>query len=277
MNTAILITCYNRKEVTLNTLKTLSIAINNIPSIKFDIYLVDDGSPDGTGEAVENVFPYINVIKGDGTLFWGGGTNLAWYTAVQNKDYDYYLWCNDDSLLYEDALETMFRTLNNRDNVIVCGAFQSAVNNAPTYGGRQSETLIPLSPNGTNELSFTYLNGNLVLIPRKVFKANGYISKIFRQAMGDRDYGLRAVGNKIEMFLSDKYVGTCERHDNLIHPWANPKKKLLQRLKILYSPLGMNPYVRACYHYRHSSVNKAICAFIGLNFQAIFPFLFRKN
>ena len=67
----VVITCYNRKEKTLASLKKL-INQEDVDSLDINIYLVDDGSTDGTSEAVKKNFPQVNIIKGDGTLFWNG-------------------------------------------------------------------------------------------------------------------------------------------------------------------------------------------------------------
>ena len=69
-----------------------------------DIYLVDDGSNDGTNESVSKLFPMVNIILGDGTLFWNKGMRLAWKTAAEKQDYEFYLWLNDDVLLNNDGL-----------------------------------------------------------------------------------------------------------------------------------------------------------------------------
>ena len=49
--TAVLLTVFNRREMTLVSLRTLYAAIDRLgPGYAFDVYLVDDGSTDGSGE-----------------------------------------------------------------------------------------------------------------------------------------------------------------------------------------------------------------------------------
>ena len=77
MKIAILMTCHNRRETTLRCLRGL-------PS-DVEVYLVDDGSTDGTDEAVKATFPKVNVIRGTGNLYWAKGMELAWKTCLQHE------------------------------------------------------------------------------------------------------------------------------------------------------------------------------------------------
>ena len=91
---AVLLTCHNRKAKTIECLKSLFKAIQfSKADSSFSVYLVDDGSTDGTAEAVLSNFPEVNVINGSGNLFWAGGMRLAWNTALQSNP-DYYLLLN---------------------------------------------------------------------------------------------------------------------------------------------------------------------------------------
>ena len=73
---AAVMTCHNRKNKTLACLEKL-INQDDIDNINLNIFLVDDGSIDGTGKAVKKNFPQVNLITGDGTLFWNGGMRVA--------------------------------------------------------------------------------------------------------------------------------------------------------------------------------------------------------
>jgi len=102
---AVLLTCYNRKEKTISCLDALF--KNIIPDgCSLNVFLVDDGSTDGTEDAVRNAYPQINIIKGDGSLFWNGGMRVAFEAAIKNG-FDYYLWLNDDTMLNKGAVSNM--------------------------------------------------------------------------------------------------------------------------------------------------------------------------
>lgn len=94
---AIIMTCFNRKEKTLKCLGSLLADSEH----NLQVYMVDDGSTDGTGDAVKVSFPQVNVIRGDGNLFWNRGMHMAFSKAVE-VGYDFYLWVNDDVEFDED-------------------------------------------------------------------------------------------------------------------------------------------------------------------------------
>jgi GT2 family glycosyltransferase len=73
---AVLLTCHNRRDKTITCLDSLYNCL--LPSdFQLDVFLVDDGSSDGTSKAVSEKFPSVNVIQGNGNLFWNQGMRLA--------------------------------------------------------------------------------------------------------------------------------------------------------------------------------------------------------
>ena len=62
---AILMTCYNRKEKTMASLAGI-FKQKILENIQLQVYLVDDGSADGTSEAVAQTYPQVKIIPGDG-------------------------------------------------------------------------------------------------------------------------------------------------------------------------------------------------------------------
>lgn len=267
---AILLTVYNRRLVTLRCLNNLKKILNSVQDKKFDIYLTEDGCTDGTPNEVNMRFPDITIISGNGKLFWSGGMRAAWRKASQVGDYDYYLWLNDDVLLYEHSLKEVFELSEKLDNkVLICGAFENN-EHLFTYGGRDKCTN-PVIPNG--EIQDIYLtNGNLLLVPRIIFKSLGNISDYFIHDMGDIDYGLRALEHKFRVITTLSYVGECQ--DNPLNI-AGKGHKLgttwYNRLKYLYSPRGVNPNIVFRFNLYHYGLYKAIRGYIGAIYYTLLP------
>ena len=84
MKIAVLLACHNRKDKTISCLNSLFNA-NLFLNYSLEVYLVDDCSTDGTSEAVTNFFPNVNIIRGNGNLYWNQGMRLAWKTSVKKK------------------------------------------------------------------------------------------------------------------------------------------------------------------------------------------------
>jgi GT2 family glycosyltransferase len=234
----------------------------------FDVFLVDDGSIDGTSSAIMNQFPEVNIIQGTGNLYWNRGMHLAWDTAATNKDFDYYLWLNDDTFLFENAFEVLFK--EKFLNAIVCGTTKSEINKKATYGGYNANKQVLLVPNGEFHQS-DYCNGNCVLIPTSIFNKIGNLDPIFQHALGDFDYSLRARKSGIDIRVAPEYVGFCESHDS-VPKWRSNSLNVLERLKNLYSPLsGCYSPEFFIFDRRHNGLFTACFHFITIHLRCIFP------
>ncbi len=267
-NIAVLITCHNRAIKTINCLKALYAQQFAETSIPFDAYLVDDGSTDNTSQLVKENFPEVKIVYGDGSLFWNRGMHLAWSEAAKKK-YAYYVWLNDDTILYADAFADLLHCakITNR-NAIICGTTQSAKTGAVTYGGRLVRGGL-ISPNG-NIQPCDYFNGNCVLIPKKVFEAIGNLDPVFNHAIGDWDYGLRARKKGFLIYVSTDFVGTCEKHES-ISKWCSPDIPLKERMIAFKSPLAVNPQQYFKFDSRHNGYFKASVHFISIHLRLLFP------
>ena len=229
LKTAILITCYNRVETTKKCLKNCFDALSLIDNYDHDIFLLDDNSPDKTGEIIKNIYPNINVIYGDGKRFWSGGTRKLWELASTKKDYDYYVWLNDDSILFKNAFSIIYNDIEQKKSSIIVGTFISSNQNLNeiTYGGRDKHLSL-LRPLGEPQ-ECSLINGNFVFIPKEVFKKVGFLSKIFTHNYGDTDYGLRAIKKKFKVFIASKVIGVCNKNE--LEFWRRPNTGFFSRLK----------------------------------------------
>ena len=217
---AALLTCYNRKPMTLACLKTLF--NQELPNkVTIDVYLVDDSSTDGTAEAVVQAYPQVKILPGDGSLFWNGGTRVAFAEAIK-YDYDYYLWLNNDTFLYPNALSNLLETSHKlRDQgehrSIVTGSTCDPNTKTLTYGGvvrrsRWRPLKFDLLEPGEEAKGCDTMNGNCVLIPREVVQVVGNLEPAFTHYAGDWDYGLRAVQQGCTIWVAPGYVGTCSQN-----------------------------------------------------------------
>ncbi|MEO0647557.1 MAG: glycosyltransferase family 2 protein, partial [Cyanobacteria bacterium J06650_10] len=234
---AVLMTCHNRRKTTLSCLAAL-----HKQSLPFHVYLVDDGSQDGTTQAVKEHYPNTHIIPGDGNLFWVGGMRLA-FAAALAKEYEFYLWLNDDTILTLEALEKLTHTYNTvktkvanhqHSSAIIVGSVQDPISGELTYGGRKKggkwyyKKLLPVIPTHEPQPCST-MQGNIVLIPHDVATAVGNIDAAFVHTFGDLDYGLRARKLGYSIWVAPSYLGTCEQN-SVINSWADTRLPWHQRL-----------------------------------------------
>lgn len=98
---------HNRRELTLLCLRSLGRIEKR--SIDVHVVMVDDGSTDGTSDAVLAEFPETEIIRADGSLWFTEGTNVA-VRAAMKHDPDYVLMMNDDQVFDERFLATLVET-----------------------------------------------------------------------------------------------------------------------------------------------------------------------
>ena len=271
---AVLITCYNRCSITLSCLDSFSKA--GIPSgISLDIFLVDDASTDDTAKKVSRKYPQINIIKGSGDLYWNRGMYTAWNKASKTFDYDFYLWLNDDTLLHENALEILLKTIIEVEvNSIIVGTICSMNNiNSITYGGQDENGII--TPNGVTKVCQNF-NGNCVLIPKLVFETIGNLDFYFKHSFGDFEYGLRAKKAGFSSYVTPIPIGKCDR--NLWPPsYLKTEIPLFKRFRILYSPLGFNPIESFYFNFKYKSIFFTMGVFLKLHLNVLFSSYYLKS
>lgn len=231
-----LMSCFNRRDKTLACLATLAPGRDALAArgVEVQLVLVDDGSTDGTADAVTATYPWVTVVRGPGQLFWCRGMHLAQQHPLARAA-DFQLWLNDDVLLAPDCLERLLdceQALRARgDAGVVVGATQDARTGLTSYGGerqlsrwRRSRFTL-LDPTGAPQLCDS-MNGNIVLVPREVRERVGDLDPAFEHAMGDTDYALRARALGVGVWLAPGFLGTCSDnprtgtyHDRSL-PWS---------------------------------------------------------
>lgn len=263
---AVLLTCHNRKKITFACLTKLFSIRRDI-----DVYCVDDNSTDGTSETIEESFPQVNIIHGDGNLFWCRGMRTAWIEAAKNKSYDFYLWLNDDLVLYNDSIDEMLNCSEAMNHqAVIAGLVQETTTKKVIYGGfDKSKHLIPAN----GELNEVHnLNGNFVLVPKYVFEKVGFFDPVYHHDLGDVAYGHEAHKHGLHVCTTRKYIGATDASLQS----KNMRKRLsgvsvIKRFKKLYSPLGSNPFITYYFLNRYEGFWKSVIFFIYVHIINLLP------
>lgn len=239
---AVLMTSFNRRKLTLSCLVSL-FRQEDVEDIKLTVFLVDDGCTDGTGDAVRTQFPQVRVLQGDGTLFWNGGMRLA-FDAAMTEGFDGYVLLNDDSVLYDDAVQRVVACARAQLAIgraaIVVGSTRSPLTGERTYGGFVKRTrglalwFDPVIPHSSEPLACDTMNGNVVFIPAQIAAVTGNLEERFRHHFGDIDYGLRAKRAGFQVVVAPGYAGECSQNTTA-GSWRDASVPIAKRWKILLS------------------------------------------
>ena len=254
MKMAILMTCHNRVEKTVRCLQGLECALAECKEASYKVFLVDDGSTDGTSATVESMFgqSHVRIIQGSGRLFWAKGMRLAWEIAVEEGAWDFYLWLNDDVMLYPDAIRSVLSDCQKCQGVVV-GACRESDCGSISYGATDAEDR-KIIPNGTPQKADGWMNGNFVLVPRDVYQIVGMISDEYSHARADYDYAERLRAAEIPFYSSSGFVGVC--HSDFESKISG--KLLIQRIGLLWRPGYWNLHdlwiIRSRYHGRMRAI-----------------------
>ena len=243
---AVLMTSFNRCESTLRSLAALT-RQQRAADFTLQVFLVDDGSTDGTANAVQSAFPEIRVLQGDGSLFWNGGMRMAFAAALQ-ESFDAYVLLNDDTVLYNGAIARLLACAQMRVEterpVIAVGSTVSPQTGEHTYGGIMKHVhgavirFEKIPPHECLPISCDAMNGNIVLIPRKIANVVGNLDKRFRHQFGDLDYALRAKRAGFQVMVAPGYFGECASNSKA-GTWRDSSLSLRKRWKHLLSPKGI--------------------------------------
>ncbi len=185
------------------------------------VVIVDDNSNDNTHFNVELNFPDVNVVHGDGNLWWSGGTNAGVEYALAHGA-DYILTINDDCVMDPDFLTHMVEIAQRDPRYIVgcrihsekepdrvwsigtTGVFQSGELFRLNFAGRRWDELRDTLP---DPYPVETMPGNGVLIPRAVFETVGlYDALHMPQYHADSDLVLRAAGRGFKPVVSLRSV-----------------------------------------------------------------------
>ncbi|MCX6450891.1 MAG: glycosyltransferase family 2 protein [Actinobacteria bacterium] len=239
MRIAVLITCFNRKTVTLNCLQALF--DSDFKGFEIEVFIVDGGSTDGTVLAIIEKFPEVQIEIHEG-LYWNRGMIAAWKMAVKNQfEYEAFLLLNDDVCIHEKALSELVSIVNVWNGTkIAVGYTTSATSGSVTYGGLKRKSgisRIRFEHTKVNDGRIVTINGNCALVPRRIFQEIGMLDSKFQHSFGDIDYGLRATkaGFGIETSLN----AVANMDANITSYSGSNKSTIFEVYALMKNPKGL--------------------------------------
>ena len=194
---------FNRCDKTLRFLR-------QFPSIDYPnkrVVICDDGSTDNTYHNIRLNFPEVEVLRGNGNLWWSGGTNMAIQRALE-MGADYILTINDDAIMEGDFLKEMVKVaMQNPKYIVGCRIHRQdhidriwSIGSTPVFKGYELFSLNfwdrrweEIKNDVGNPYPVAAMPGNGVLIPRSVFEKVGFYDQdAMPQYHADSDLIMRA-------------------------------------------------------------------------------------
>ncbi len=269
---AVLLTCYNRKGKTLACLNSLAITHEASESnLNLTVFITDDGSTDGTSDALQEMqYPFeVIVLGGTGSLFWNGGMINSWRAAISRGSYDGYLLLNDDVILNE----SFWKELEQADRIslqqygkhgIYVGSTCDPTSGKFTYGGFNFTNALTLRdrfimPDGRTYQCCQCAHGNITYVSGDVVLQMGIFNDEYIHGGTDHDYSYLAYKAGFPILVLPNYAGFCEndhKEDGYADFFA---MSLSERLAYLRSPFGFNLhntllFQKRCFPYRYPFV-----------------------
>lgn len=203
----IVIPVFNRKEFTKACLESL----NRQTDKRFKVIIVDDGSTDGTDEMLRTEFPEVEVLHGDGNLFWTAGVNMGIRHALK-LGADKIMTMNNDVVVDERMIEQMYKWHAQKPEALIGALELDAATGKPIFGGERldwllgkTQQILEIIPEKERKglHAVTHLPGRGLFIPRIVFEKIGLFDEDrFPHYIADYDYTHTARRAGFELFVN---------------------------------------------------------------------------
>lgn len=130
---SIIIVNWDTRDLLINCIDSIYKTIKNL---SFEIWVVDNGSRDGSVNAVRRKFPDVNIIENKENLGFAKANNQA----LRQMHGRYAVLLNTDTILMDGAIETIVHFMDKNADIGICGgqllntdgSKQNSIANIPT-------------------------------------------------------------------------------------------------------------------------------------------------
>ena len=217
----------------INDTKKLFQCIYNQTYKNLEVYLIDDGSTDGTANFISEKYPQVKMFKGDGNLWWTASLNLGLKSILKKANVNDYIWIvNNDCYFSEDILENLYNFSSKHSKSIIGSLIlDSETKRVWDSGVKIDWKNFKFTSGGTDALS---TKGTLY--PVQVFKEIGlFDAKHFPHYFSDYEFSIRAKRNGYKLLIcpSSSIFNKTKRTgvgDKISSKWS-----LMEIMEILFS------------------------------------------
>lgn len=238
---AIVTPVHNRRDLTVQCLRSLSRC--DVTGLEVQTIVVDDGSTDGTSEAIAREFPAVRIIAGNGDLWFTEGTNVGVREAIE-WGADYVVMMNDDQVFDQDFLRLLVGTAEKYPRSVVGPLlllwdkphrlFQTSPRWETFSGGWrhwQTQTIWTV-PKSAWEVQ--QIVGNCVMVPAAAIRECGLMDSKRYPNFGDMEYTPRLARAGWRLLIDPRARVFCQPNDV---PKRVVKMSVSEKMKALFVDL----------------------------------------
>lgn len=240
--------------VTYNNMSTIDNAVSSLlkyTEAPFRLYVVDNGSTDGTVEHIEKNYPQVTLIRSGGNIGFGKAHNII----MDKLDSDYHVVINPDIIIRDDVISKLSAFLDENEDIGMAspeirfpdGRLQILGKRAPTLrylvasrmrgGGEPGKTLrkyAMLDCDLSKPIDIQNATGCFMFIRTKLFKELGGFDKRYFMYFEDSDL-TRSVNRSSRTVY---YPGAT-----VYHEWGRESKKKF-KLKLVQINSMINYFLK---------------------------------
>ena len=196
---AMVILNWNQREDTTECLQSL----REVEGPRFCVFLVDNGSADGSPDQLESDFPEVFLIRNKENLGYAEGNNIGIRKALE-ADVKWILLLNNDTSVHPTFLEELYQAAQAHPEAGILGAkvvYYDRPDILWALGGKLQQPFGRIKMFGRGELAtllsnqieeFDHVPGAVMLVRAVVFKQIGLLDSEFFLNWEDAEFCLRA-------------------------------------------------------------------------------------